>query len=173
MTNEREALLAYIIDHPAEFGVYGVYADWLDENNEPRLAHAYRWMGRHGKRPWVSDLNQNASWSYEGVKLEHQLVRVLWNELEMSGKNSGHYITYFDWNDAVAALADALVTLTVIRDEKLGALNKLLGCDMWMYSCGELCKTLGQMAREGCGKCKVFATARIEVDQLNALLRVM
>lgn len=169
MTNEREALLAYIIDHPAEFGVYGVYADWLDENNEPRLAHAYRWMGRHGKRPRVSDLNQNVSWGYEGYKgwtaPEHQLERVLWDELEMSGKNS--------WNDAVAALADALVTLTVIRDEKLGALNKLLGCDMWMYSCGELCKTLGQMEREGCGKCKVYATARIEVDQLNELLRVM
>lgn len=39
--------VAFIEDNPGERTAWGVVADWLDENDEPQLAAAFRWVMNH------------------------------------------------------------------------------------------------------------------------------
>ena len=41
---EFHALIAKLEDNPEERAQWGVIADWLDENDEPELAAAFRWL---------------------------------------------------------------------------------------------------------------------------------
>jgi len=51
--SDRKALLQAILHAPTDRAPFGIYADWLDENGEHDLAHAYRWMMARGHRPAV------------------------------------------------------------------------------------------------------------------------
>jgi hypothetical protein len=44
-----------LAEHPDEFGLRGIFADWCEDNPElawANLAECMRWMIRHTKRPW-------------------------------------------------------------------------------------------------------------------------
>jgi uncharacterized protein (TIGR02996 family) len=43
-----------------------VYADWLDEHDEPAYAAAQRWMAAHEKRPWSTSHGER-SWETAGT----------------------------------------------------------------------------------------------------------
>jgi uncharacterized protein (TIGR02996 family) len=47
----RKALLAAILADPVADLPRLAYADWLDENNQPELARAYRWAVKRRKSP--------------------------------------------------------------------------------------------------------------------------
>jgi uncharacterized protein (TIGR02996 family) len=49
--NLRDAFLEDVLARPEDPAVKLVFADWLEENGRPDLAHAYRWMARRGFRP--------------------------------------------------------------------------------------------------------------------------
>jgi uncharacterized protein (TIGR02996 family) len=49
--NLRDAFLEDVLAWPEDPAVKLIFADWLDENGRPDLAHAYRWMARRGYRP--------------------------------------------------------------------------------------------------------------------------
>ena len=49
--NLRDAFLEDVLARPEDPAVKLVFADWLEDNGRPDLAHAYRWMARRGYRP--------------------------------------------------------------------------------------------------------------------------
>ena len=49
--NLRDAFLEDVLARPEDPAVKLIFADWLDDNGRPDLAHAYRWMARRGYRP--------------------------------------------------------------------------------------------------------------------------
>jgi uncharacterized protein (TIGR02996 family) len=51
LPKDIEPFVQACIDSPDDAAQKGVFADWLDEHDEPGLAWALRWMGRHGKSP--------------------------------------------------------------------------------------------------------------------------
>lgn len=47
-----DAFAGAIMKEPADPLNYLAYADWLEEQNRPDESFAFRWMAKHGKRPF-------------------------------------------------------------------------------------------------------------------------
>jgi uncharacterized protein (TIGR02996 family) len=53
----RDQLLQDIADHPDDWSLRAIAADWAEDHGETNLAECLRWMIRHRKRPYRSARN--------------------------------------------------------------------------------------------------------------------
>ena len=52
---------------PEDWALRGVVADWAEDNDQPRLAEALRWMIRHQKRPYLDSTGTGTWFNAETV----------------------------------------------------------------------------------------------------------
>jgi uncharacterized protein (TIGR02996 family) len=102
--NLRDAFLEDVLARPEDPVVKLVFADWLEENGRPDLAHAYRWMARRGYRPGqrLRPLARKpwAWWHPRSIDLEdppdRPAVGGVWPQcVEVQGANANHGLLIF------------------------------------------------------------------------------
>lgn len=80
---QRAALLKAASTYTPESGLpllaMTVFADWLDENNEPDLAYAYRWAGKRGLFPKPSPQGRRWSWERSGQRGPKPRFKMHWH----------------------------------------------------------------------------------------------
>ena len=101
------ALFAAVLASPRDPLPKLVFADWLDEHDEPVLAHAFRWCAAHGRHPKSETRRRGWSWStaYSDEQPPECLPRIVSREVVNTPRN---FTTAWD---AFAVLADALEEL--------------------------------------------------------------
>ena len=90
-----------------------VLADWLEENDKPGLAYAFRWAGERGRHPYISPKGRNSYWDCKrrrGKEALHQLPRQVFDELPFARPE----LPMRDTLAAFEALAQALFRLRCI-----------------------------------------------------------
>jgi uncharacterized protein (TIGR02996 family) len=122
----EDAFVRDILADPADRTPYLVFADWLEEHDQPGLAFTYRWMTAHGHRPGERKRKRVvkpwAWWrpgSHEGLKEEdlqdvvrcsHAVLPILVYHA-VTGSAFNWYAYFKTWEEAVAALEAGLVRL--------------------------------------------------------------
>lgn len=121
-TDKRAALEKAATLYTPETGLpllaMGVFADWLDENNEPDLAYAYRWCCKRGVFPRPSPQGRRWSWGRIGQRGPKPRYRQHWDIPhqvydEMKAGNASTW-SYAKPHHAVEDLARALYNLRVV-----------------------------------------------------------
>jgi uncharacterized protein (TIGR02996 family) len=135
--NLEDAFIKDILARPADPAVKLIFADWLDENGQPDLGYAYRWMARRGFRPGdrVRPLVRKpwAWWHPRSLELEdpaerpyvqrcpHAVLPMLVFRALGGAEKFGAHVWYQTYRECVGALADALRWLrTLAALEGLG-----------------------------------------------------
>lgn len=117
MSPEEKAFWTAIKADPNDRLAQLVFADWLDENGQPRLAFAFRWAAARGRYPFVTQARKLACWSVvrkgqHRPVYSHQLPRLVYDRLR-DGAIFDMHRQYANVMRAFHVLAD---TLAVIRD---------------------------------------------------------
>lgn len=79
--NRQDQLLQVIQNNPADAKL--IFADWLEEDGQPDLAHAFRWSASHGKHPALCSNTNYWGWSRTGYEkeLRKHLIPELFHKL--------------------------------------------------------------------------------------------
>lgn len=110
-----EVAVADIVAHPDEHHLKLMYADWLDEQGEVKLAAAYRWCGKYGRHPQWYDIYRE--WSYfnknhpNNTAMQNACYLPEWLFLRMkTNKDAGKHgdLNYSTYEEAMMAIADHL-----------------------------------------------------------------
>lgn len=107
---DKDVFLAAIENDPKDKLTRLMYADWLDEHNQPELAFAYRWAVSKNVYPDHKYGNPMIMWSPNERSFEHYLTQFLFDRL--SGKHISwgeSYALYYDTSsDAYQDLAQVI-----------------------------------------------------------------
>lgn len=111
MTPE-EQFIAAIIASPDDHTPKLMFADWLDEDGQDKLAAAYRWCGEKRKHPTFYPIYNEWSWfnkSRNPLDSPAMLPGFLFDRIAKHNK-TGHYyeLNSPTFNAAIQAIADHL-----------------------------------------------------------------